>query len=93
MTFYVYMIECTDKTGKKTLYTGYTSSLERRLDEHKSGRGARYTRSKTLRLVFFQRFSSRKLAMRRELEIKSMSRAKKLALINDILYNEHLIDY
>jgi putative endonuclease len=54
-------------------YTGYTSDVERRLQEHKNGNGGKYTRMHPpKRLVYEEKFDTRSEAMRRELEIKSM---------------------
>ena len=83
------MIECEGKEGRRTLYTGYTNSIERRFAEHATCRGARYTRGKSLQLVFFQTFRAQGDAMRREREIKSLSKPRKIALINDARVNEH----
>ncbi|MBN2150931.1 MAG: GIY-YIG nuclease family protein [Candidatus Lokiarchaeota archaeon] len=83
------MIECKGKDGRITLYTGYTNSIKRRFAEHASSRGARYTRGKSLRLVYFQTFRTRSDAMRREREIKALSRARKLSLASDPRINEY----
>jgi putative endonuclease len=89
--YYAYMIECKGKDGTLSLYTGYTNSIERRFAEHVTSRGARYTRGKSLRLVFFQAFRTQVDAMRREREIKTLSKPKKIAIINDAGVNEHLL--
>ncbi|MGD0477373.1 MAG: GIY-YIG nuclease family protein [Nitrososphaerales archaeon] len=74
---FVYMLECSDGT----LYTGYTTDVGRRLHQHNSGKGARYTRSRTpVKLVFRERFRSRGDALRREIQVKRMSRSSKLLL-------------
>ncbi|MGD1055255.1 MAG: GIY-YIG nuclease family protein [Nitrososphaerales archaeon] len=74
---FVYMLECSDGT----LYTGYTTDVDRRLHQHNSGKGARYTRSRTpVKLAFKERFRSRADALRREIQIKSMNRSSKLLL-------------
>ncbi|NMC07334.1 MAG: GIY-YIG nuclease family protein [Candidatus Lokiarchaeota archaeon] len=86
--YYTYMIACTGRDGRRSLYTGYTNSLNRRFSEHVSSRGAKYTRGKSLQLVFFQTFGTRIDAMRREREIKSYPRQKKLALVQNGLVNE-----
>jgi putative endonuclease len=78
MTAYVYMVECADKT----LYTGWATDVQRRVKTHNAGRGARYTRQRgPVRLVYFEKLPDRRAAMKRELEIKGMSRARKLRLI------------
>ena len=77
---YVYILECADGT----LYTGYTTDVERRVEEHDSGEGAKYTRGRTpVDLVYKERFEDRSSAMRREYEIKGLSRAQKERLAWD----------
>jgi putative endonuclease len=74
---FVYILLC----GDGSLYTGYTTDVARRLEEHSSGRGSRYTRSRLpLKLLFVERKRSRGSALRREIEIKGMSRSAKLRL-------------
>jgi len=78
MSAFVYMVECADQT----LYTGWTTDVERRLKAHNAGRGAKYTRERgPVRLVYIEEVADRRAAMKRELEIKRMRRAKKLQLI------------
>ena len=77
MTF-VYILECADGT----LYTGWTANLERRLAAHQTGRGGRYTRSRRpTKLVYWEEHPDRRSAQRRELALKRLPRARKLALI------------
>lgn len=76
--YYVYILECRDGT----LYTGITTDVERRLAEHKNGTGAKYTRARKVgEIVFSERKRNRSTATRREAEIKSWPRAKKIAFI------------
>jgi putative endonuclease len=83
--FYVYILETVAKNGKKRFYTGYTNNLYRRWNEHRSGKGARFCRGKkSLELKYFETFTTRKEAMRRELEIKTFTRKQKRDLINDM---------
>jgi putative endonuclease len=79
--FYVYILEVSSKRGKKSYYTGYTNNLHRRLSEHRNGTGAKYCRSKKIELKYYETFTDRKSAMRRELEIKSFTKQKKKELI------------
>lgn len=75
---YTYIVECSDHT----YYTGWTNDLEKRLRAHNAGRGARYTKSRRpVRLVYFEVFDTKEQAMRREWEIKQMSRAAKERLL------------
>jgi putative endonuclease len=76
--FYCYILQCADDS----YYTGWTTNVQRRLKEHRAGRGSRYTRSRRpLELVFVEEQSDRSSAMRRERAIKAMARKRKLALI------------
>ena len=74
----VYILKCADGT----LYTGWTTDLERRLRAHNSGQGARYTRGRRpVRLAYREEQSDRSAAQRREAAIRRLSRAGKLKLI------------
>ena len=74
----VYVLRC--RTGH--LYTGITTNLERRLREHNSGFGSKFTRSRRpVTIVHRERFVNRALAAKRELRIKRMALSKKLQLI------------
>lgn len=76
--WYVYILECEDGS----FYTGITSNLERRLKEHRQGKGGFYTRSfKALDIVHQEEYPTRQEALRREAQIKSWTRKRKLALI------------
>lgn len=76
---YTYVLQCCDQT----LYTGWTTDIERRIKEHNEGRGAKYTKPRRpVRLVYQEAFSTRQEAMKRECAIKKMSRSQKLKLIN-----------
>ncbi|MFX1316020.1 MAG: GIY-YIG nuclease family protein [Promethearchaeota archaeon] len=86
--YYVYILETIGKSKKKRFYTGYTNNLYRRLKEHKKGTGARFCRGKKqIELKYFETYTNRKEAMRREIEIKSLSRQKKKELISTINTN------
>lgn len=75
----VYIVECCDKT----LYTGITVDLDRRISEHNlSKRGARYTRARRpVKLVYSKKFRDKSSALRGENQIKKLSRNDKLKLI------------
>lgn len=75
---YTYIVECKDKT----LYTGWTTDLEKRLRAHNTGKGAKYTRSRRpVQLVYAEEAEDQHTAMQREAQIKQMSRAEKLQMI------------
>ena len=77
---YVYILSCHDGT----LYTGYTSNLIRRLHQHNQGKGAKYTKYRTpLYLAYHEVYLSKSEALKREYEIKQLSRVQKLELIKD----------
>ena len=77
MDNYTYIVECSDGT----LYTGWTTSLEKRVKVHNSGKGAKYTRSRVpVKLVYFESFETKQEAMRREWEIKQLTREEKKKL-------------
>ncbi|MBX9765611.1 GIY-YIG nuclease family protein [Patescibacteria group bacterium] len=76
--YLVYLLECKDGT----IYTGITTNVKRRLEEHKNGIGSRYTRSrKVKRLLYTEKHKNRSSASKREAEIKRMPRKKKLDFV------------
>jgi putative endonuclease len=75
----VYILECADKS----LYTGITNDLDRRLAEHAAGKGAKYTKGRgPFRLVYRETCQGRAEASRRETAIKLLNRGKKLQLFS-----------
>jgi putative endonuclease len=77
---YVYILRCDDDT----LYTGYTTDLDRRVEEHNRGDGAAYTRGRTpVTLVHVESYDSKSTAMSREWEIKQLSREQKQSLVSE----------
>ena len=76
--YWVYMLRCADGT----LYTGTAADVDRRVAVHNSGRGAKYTRSRLpVTAVYRESLPDKSSALRREAEIKKLTRARKLALI------------
>jgi len=83
--FYVYILNTIGKNNKRRYYTGYTTDLYRRLEQHKAGKGARFTKGKKkIELKYFETYANRKEAMKRELEIKTYSRKEKAELIKSL---------
>lgn len=76
--YYLYILECADKT----LYTGITVDLERRIREHNSSKlGAKYTRARRpVKLVYAKKFRNRSTASRAEAQVKKLSKKEKTAL-------------
>ena len=77
-TWKLYILRC----GDGSLYTGITTNVEKRLETHRSGKGAKYTRGRSpLELVYCETCGDHSAALKRELEIKALSREEKLKLI------------
>ncbi len=77
MTF-VYILECADGT----YYTGWTTDLDRRVAVHNAGHGSRYTRlRRPVKLIYWEEHPDRSSAQRRELAVKRLPRARKMALV------------
>ncbi len=75
---YTYIVQCSDGT----YYTGWTNDLEKRIAAHNSGKGAKYTKTRTpVILAYCEKFETKEEAMRREYAIKQLKRKKKEALI------------
>jgi putative endonuclease len=86
--WYVYIISCSDNS----LYTGITTDIPRRLDEHNSGKGGRYTRIRMpVKLLHKENYPSRSKALKREIQIKTFSKKEKLVLINSAPFRNALI--
>lgn len=78
--YWVYMLTC----GDGSLYTGITTEPERRLREHNSGKGAKYTRCRLpVVLSYLEEAPDRASASRREWELKQLSRTEKLKLTEE----------
>ena len=79
-SYWVYILRC----GDGSLYTGIARDVERRLAVHRSGKGAKYTRSRLpLTLVYREELPDKPAALRREIAVKRMSHAEKLRLIEN----------
>ena len=79
---FIYIVECSDGS----YYTGYTTNIQRRLNEHNYSfkRGAKYTRSRRpVKLIHTEEFPTRSQALKREHAIKKLSRKKKQLIINE----------
>ena len=79
MAYFIYIVKCSDET----LYTGITTDLKRRIDEHNnSQKGAKYTKlRRPVELVYSEESEDRSSASKREYKIKKLTRSEKLALI------------
>lgn len=75
---YTYMLKCSDGT----LYTGWTNDLDKRVEAHNSGKGAKYTKARRpVELAYYEEFETKEQAMKREYAIKQLGRKEKQKLI------------
>ena len=82
--YFVYIIECADKT----LYIGITTDIKRRIKEHNESKlGAKYTRGRRpVELKYAEQFETKSLALKREIELKKLSRKQKEDYLNSQKY-------
>ena len=79
--WYVYILAC----GDGSYYTGITTDVQKRLETHTKGKGAKYTRGRgPLTLLYVEELSNKSEALKREYAIKQLSRKKKTELINQV---------
>jgi len=77
---FVYILKCIDNS----LYTGYTTDVNKRCNVHNRGKGAKYTRTRLpVKLVYVEEFSTKSEALKREYQIKQMTRKQKERLIDE----------
>jgi putative endonuclease len=75
--YYIYLLQCEDES----IYCGITTDVERRFQEHLSGKAANYTRAhKPVKIIYTEKAENRSEALKREAEIKKMKREEKLKL-------------
>ncbi|MCK5241531.1 GIY-YIG nuclease family protein [bacterium] len=78
MSYFIYILQCSDKS----YYTGYTPDIQKRLAVHQTGRGSKYVHSRRpFKLVYQEKYPTKRLAMQREIEIKRLTHDQKKALI------------
>ena len=81
--YFAYMLICSDNT----IYSGFSTDLQKRVDTHNRGKGAKYTRSRLpVRLAYWEEFSEKSDALKREYAFKKMKRSQKLLLIENFNY-------
>ncbi|MFC3927840.1 GIY-YIG nuclease family protein [Streptococcus caprae] len=77
---YMYVLECADKT----LYTGYTTDVDKRVKTHNAGKGAKYTKARLpVRLLYAEEHDTKQAAMSAEYHFKKKTRPAKLAYITE----------
>ncbi|MCK5125745.1 MAG: GIY-YIG nuclease family protein [candidate division Zixibacteria bacterium] len=78
-TWYLYIVRCSNDA----FYTGITKDIPNRVEKHNSGKGAKFTRTyRPCELVYFETLPSVQDAMKREIAVKKLSRAKKEDIVN-----------
>lgn len=78
--WFVYMIECVNSS----LYTGIAKNVEKRFQMHTKGKGAKYTKiHKPIRIVYTEKMANHSEALKREREIKKLSKKQKLLLCSN----------
>ena len=75
---YTYILKCQDGS----FYTGWTNDLEKRIQAHNAGKGAKYTKNRRpVKLIYWEEYETKSEAMKREYAIKRMSRQEKEKLV------------
>ena len=84
--YYSYLLQCDDNT----IYAVYTNDLSQRIEAHNNGIGAKYTRSRLpVKLMYYEGFTSKSEALKREATLKRLSRKQKIKLIEDFQIDPH----
>lgn len=79
--YYVYILRCSDNS----LYTGITTDIKKRVAEHNNGKGSKYVRSRLpAEVVYSEKLGSKSDALKREIDIKKMSRGEKVLFVNKV---------
>jgi putative endonuclease len=77
--YYVYVLLCRDNS----LYTGFTTDIKRRIQDHSEGKGSKYVRSKLpVKLIYSEEFKAKSEALKRERQIKGWKHDKKIKALN-----------
>ena len=82
MSYYVYLIVSRFKNNKKISYVGYTNNLQKRLNLHNTGKGAKFTRGKKWKLIYYEKYSTKPLAMKNEFILKKNYKLRKKIILN-----------
>ena len=77
MPYFVYLIVTKDKSKKRFSYVGYTKNIKKRLDLHNSDKGAKFTRGKKWKLVYYEKYDSKSTAMKNEIKLKKNYKLRK----------------
>ena len=77
MSYYVYLIVSRFKNNKKISYVGYTNNLQKRLNLHNTGKGAKFTKGRKWKLVYYEKYVTKSLAMKNEFILKKNYKLRK----------------
>ena len=78
MTYFVYLIGNNNKNNKLTTYVGYTNNLGRRIKLHNKSKGAKFTRGRKWKLMYYEKYRTKKEAISRECYIKKNRKIRNL---------------
>tara|TARA_Y100000287_G_scaffold110935_1_gene88981 strand:+ start:27 stop:278 length:252 start_codon:yes stop_codon:yes gene_type:complete len=82
MSYFVYLLVAHLKNNKKISYVGYTNDIKKRLNLHNSGKGAKFTRGKKWKLVYYEKYDSKSNAMKNEIKLKKNYKLRKKIILN-----------
>ena len=82
MSYFVYLLVANLKNNKKISYVGYTNNIKKRLNLHNSGKGAKFTRGKKWKLVYYEKYDSKSTAMKNEIKLKKNYKLRKKIILN-----------
>ena len=84
MTYFVYLIISCLKNNKKISYVGYTNNIEKRIKLHNSNKGAKFTRGKKWKLVYYEKYDSKSKAMKNEFKLKKNYKLRKKIILKNL---------
>ncbi len=82
MPYFVYLLVSNLKNNKIFSYVGYTNNLKKRLKLHNTGKGAKFTRGKKWKLVYYEKYDSKRTAMKNEYLLKKNYKLRKKIISN-----------
>ena len=82
MSYFVYLLVANLKNNKKISYVGYTNDIKKRLNLHNSGKGAKFTRGKKWKLVYYEKYDSKSNAMKNEIRLKKNYKLRKKIILD-----------
>ena len=84
MSYFVYLILTNLKNNKKISYVGYTNNLKKRLKLHNEGKGAKFTRGKKWKLIYYKQYDSKSKAMKNEHLLKKDYKKRKKIILKSL---------